>query len=126
MFRDTEEELDRIQRELLAEESPEDWEDVDDQDDDWEARLDALLDDPDDIGKEAPNIYRNYSNGYGRAPRPAEAPVYNTDSTDQDPEELSRELEEPPRQDRGFAVVVCLLLAAITLDLIYLAVQLLL
>ena len=71
MFKDTQKELERLEAELLAQEPEEE---------------DSLLDDDEDFGEDAPEVYRNFSNRYR---------AYNGDRTDWDPEELSEELERP-------------------------------
>lgn len=103
MFRDTKEELARLERELLAEEENYAEEPEDD-------GFDAFLDDPDDFGEEHPGIYQNYSNGYGRK-QPHN--VYNADQTDEDLEAFSDTIQEPEHSDAGFIAVICFLLLAI-------------
>ena len=79
MFKDTKKELERLEAELLEDE-PEQWDEED-----------PLLDDDDDFGEETPEVYRNFSNGYGKIR------AYNTDITDEDLEQFSEEVRRPKR-----------------------------
>lgn len=109
MFNDAKKELERLEAELLAEEeSPE----APPEEDPLEAEDSEELPDG-----EAPVVYSNYSNQYGRALRNYASGyrAYNTDRTDRDPEEFSEEILRP-KKSRGIlgpAVVALLLLAAI-------------
>ena len=91
MFRDRQQELQRIQQQLLEEDVPE--------------TEDELLD---DIAELVDDVQTGYE--------PDE--FYNTDYTDLDPEELSGELLEPERENlKGLIVAACLLTIAIVLVL---------
>lgn len=106
MFRQTDkdEELKRLEQELLeTEEEP------------TEEYLEpaAVEDAP---SGEAPRVYRNFSNNYGRDLRnfASDYRAYNAD--DADAEALSRELLTPDRpQNRGLFVFALILLAAIVI-----------
>lgn len=95
MFRDKDQELDRLSAELLA------------QEEDEEELLDELYDDIADTD----GVYRNFSNGYGSA--------YNSDNTEVSPEELSDALLNKPVNNRPLVMLACLLLAAIAGVAIY-------
>lgn len=103
MNRETQEELERLSRELLAEDAPEE----ETPEEDFLDGLDELLANPDEPAEDAPEVYRNFSNGYGRNVR-----AYNADRTDRDT--LSDELEEPerPRSAAPLLVPLVLLFAA--------------
>lgn len=110
MFRDTKEELDRLEAELLSQDeeeevcqdTQEDPEELLDED-----QLDSLLQDTQKFGPvSGTGIYKNYSNGYK---------AYNSDKTDLDPEALSQELLKPQRDPvvTGLTALALFLLAAI-------------
>ena len=126
MFKDTEEELRRLEAELLAqEEEEEDWEEADEEelwqepveinalDEDLlnNRELDILLEDTQVFGDTG--AYQNHANHYGTgADNPAK--IYNSDRLEQTPEELSDELlEEPGRNTTALVVLACLLAAGI-------------
>ena len=83
MHKDTQEALERLERELLAEEQPEIT------DDDLNLLIDGILfDDEEDTPMEETAIYRSSATQYR---------AYNADETDLDLEEYSDEVyEEPP------------------------------
>lgn len=107
MFRDQNEELRRLEEQLLAEEDEEEAEEeyLD------EETLDTLLEDPQ--SGDAPCVYQNFSNDYGKNLRNYATgyKAYNTDRTDVDPDEISREVLRPKRG--GAWVVILLLLTAL-------------
>lgn len=107
MFRDKEEELRRLEQELLAEEEPQEEEEyLDDE------TIDALLEEP--KPGDAPKVYQNFSNGYGKHLRNYASgyKAYNADHTDVTPEQLSQELLYPKKH--GSALWLALLLILLT------------
>ncbi len=100
MNRETQEALERLSRELLAEDAPEEM-----PEEDFLDGLDELLADADDIAEDSPEIYRNFSNGYGRSVR-----AYNADRTDREAEALSDELETPERRRSAAPLLLPLVL----------------
>ena len=108
MSRDKEEELQRLNEDLLAQEEPEQ-EDILD-----EETLDALLEEDTKIGEA--EEYVNYSNGYR---------AYNTDKTDMDLDSFSEAVLEPAK-DKSLVFLTRLALGlagGIVLVLIYLLIQ---
>lgn len=110
MFRDTKEELNRLEVELLKETEPAthfegqqtEGEDLLD-----EEELDILLSEGHNFGNaEGSNIYKNYSNGYR---------AYNSDKTETSPEELGEDLMQPARDPvvTGLTALALLLTAGI-------------
>lgn len=107
MFRDRQEELQRLEEALLAEEEydaqlqPEETpveeallsDDI----------LDALLDDTSPSTESV--AYQNFSNAYGRA--------YNSDTTDVDMEKYCKKVQNTKKDHFGWLIVVCLLLILI-------------
>lgn len=128
MFRDAEEELKRLEAELLAEEALEAEEAESEIElEDWEAELMDLLDSRDDdlddleelkslLGKsenyESPSIYHNYSNNYGRGPQRY--------SDEQELEEqYDRLLQEPKENNTPLIITAATLLAGICAVLLW-------
>lgn len=126
MFKDTEEELRRLEAELLAqEEEEEDWE-QEDEEEVWQEpveinaldedllnnrELDILLEDTQVFGEAG--AYQNHANHYGTGSNHP-ARIYNSDRLEQTPEELSDELlEEPRRNTTSLVVLACLLAVGI-------------
>ena len=116
MFRDRKEELERLQEQLLEEDPEELEEEYEDEDEEY---LDAEVDDllaANDQG-ENPQTYNNYSNDYGRQLRNFASgyKAYNTDRTDEDLEEYSQQVLEPPKEKgiTGLLVLAMLLLLGI-------------
>ena len=103
MFKDKNEELQRLEAELLLEAELE--------------QAQALLDDPHDYGEETEQTYYNYSNRYGGCP------AYNADTVDEDLEEYSdavlREPDGDRRQVRRLLITALLLTTAIFAVLIW-------
>ena len=85
MFRDTQEELERLNAELKAQQEA-------DRQAEAEDMLDALLEDETQIGELEDGVYKNASNDYGNYQ------AYNADRTDVDPAELAAQLEEPEQE----------------------------
>lgn len=104
MFRDRQEELQRLEEALLAEEeyeaqlSPEQAQEEEDLlSEDF---LDELLEDTSPAKESV--AYQNFSNAYGKA--------YNSDRTDVDMEEYSETVRKAKKDNFGWLIVVCLLL----------------
>lgn len=105
MQRDTREELQRLEAELLEAEQPREPE--------WD--MDAFLEDARALCEDQPTEEeipcRNFANNYG---------AYNGDGLDDVLEELEEGLEEEPRRsNRGLIVTAAMLLTGIFLVLIY-------
>lgn len=99
MFRDTQEELERLNAELKAQEEA-------DRQAEAEDMLDALLEDETRIGDLEDSEYKNASNDYGNYQ------AYNADHTDIDPAELAAQLREPEQEVprlRGLKILALLL-----------------
>ena len=62
--------------------------------------------------EEAPLVYRNFSNNYGRDLRNFASGyrTYNTDQTDVDPEDLSDQLMAEPKEKLGGWIIAALVL----------------
>lgn len=101
MFRDTKEELQRLEAELLAQEQ--------------EGRDEAEVFPEEDASAEP--VYRNFSNQYGFSSRK----VYNADRTDADPEELGEDILYPTRRPSALLVLMAcvLVLAALAVMLLW-------
>ena len=101
MFRkaDRDEELRRLEQELLEPEAEEEEEYLE---------QDAL---DEDGPIESAGVYRNFSNNYGTQLRNYASGyrTYNTDTTDTDPEALSRELLEPEEKESRAPLVFTLI-----------------
>ena len=108
MFKDTQEELERLKAELLEEEAAEQ----------EEKAQDVLLDDPGDFGEDTPEIYQNYHNRRIKA--------YNTDITDEDLGAYSEEVYQPRKRNdlTMLSVIALCLVAGILAVLAYWAVRL--
>lgn len=100
MFRDTEEELNRLEQELLQEEEREETEDF----------SEFLPQDPEPA--EGPMVYQNFSNDYGRGLRnyATAYKAYNSDTVDEDLERFSEEVRQPGRNRAGWIIVTVLAL----------------
>ena len=120
MFRDEEEELRRLEQELLAEEEPQEQEEyLDDE------TIDALLDDPQP--GDSPKVYQNFSNGYGKNLRNYASgyKAYNADRTDTRPEELSEQVLSEDKTGLGWLLALLIvLLGALVAAIVYLFLQL--
>ena len=109
MFRDTREELERLQAQLLEEtqeQSDQTQEFLEEED------FDALLSDTDQ--GENPPVYQNYSNDYGKNLRNYATgyQAYNADKTDVDMEQYSQEVLRPQKATGAWLWIVLLLMAA--------------
>ena len=108
MFRDTSEELARLEAELLKEEEPE-----------AEALLEEKEEDPwlyeDTMPEEEDVVFQNYSNDYGKNLRNYASGyrAYNTDETDEDLDSYSEEVHRGKRSGGCLTVVLCLLVLAL-------------
>ena len=110
MYRDREEELRRLQEQLLEDEEPtqeESDEELLDED-----TLDALLDESQKTGN--PRIYQNFSNDYGRNLRNYASgyQAYNSDKTDTDLDSYSQTDREPKKSAGLLWLAVVLLVLA--------------
>lgn len=114
MFRDTKEELDRLQEQLLEEEDDLPEEDEDEEDGDFpdEEEPEDLLE-GDEAIPDAP-VYRNFSNDYGRGLRNFASGyrAYNGDKTDTDLDEYSEAVYSGKKRSPGCCAVVLTLLVA--------------
>jgi len=118
MFRDAKEELRRLEEELLAQDEPTAEEDGLLE----EETLDALLQE-DTRAKDGTVIYKNFSNAYGKGLRNYASGyrAYNTDHTDENPDEMSEALlSETSDGLRGLTVTALVLSCGIVLTLIWL------
>lgn len=115
MFRDKEEELQRLSRQLREEvEEPEEW--TEEEETPEEPDMDELLQDDARIGDMTDGVYRNASNGYGQNLRNFASgyKAYNGDKTDVDLDALSQEVRADDREEKSITglVVTALVLAA--------------
>ena len=106
MFKDRDEELERLQAELLEEEEQETAEEEYLEDD-----VEQLLEEEEDV--DSPEIYRNFASGYK---------AYNTDKADADLWDMSQRIMEPPEKKRGgcLAALLIFLLTALLLAILWL------
>lgn len=109
MFRDTKEELKRLQQELLEDE-PEEEQEAEEFPD--EASVEQMLGEDDPIPDT--QVYRNFSNDYGRGLRNFASGyrAYNGDRTDTDLEEYSETVYRGQKKPRGCCGVLVLLTLA--------------
>ena len=110
MFRDREEELRRIQEQLLEDEEPE-AEETDQLLD--EDTLDALLSDSQQ--SQNPQVYQNFSNDYGKNLRNYASgyKAYNSDRTDTDLDSFSEAVREPKQAGKLLWLAFVLLALAV-------------
>lgn len=117
MFRDAQEELERLQAQLLEETQVVPT--IEEKQEEEEYLLEDIIDEflEDTAPGESPAVYQNFSNDYGRQLRNFATgyKAYNTDSTDTDLESFSEEVqnEEVPQKSGAWLGVVVALLAAI-------------
>lgn len=118
MFKDTEEELQRLSEELRAQERA-------DEVSDGEDMLDALLEEDTQIGEMGDGVYKNASNDYGSGLRNFASGyrAYNADRTEVDPTTLSDALLEEEAQEekslKGLVITALSLAAAVVAVLIW-------
>ena len=107
MFRDTDEELQRLQEQLLEEEQPE--EDV------REELPDEVFFEEESEPGEDPEVYRNFSNAYGKNLRNFASgyKTYNADKVDVDLDEFSREVQKERTAMPWLLIVILALMAAV-------------
>lgn len=127
MFKDTKKELERLQQALLEEQEDEEVEALPEESEDLltDEELERLLGET-TAAEPGPVVYRNQANDYGRQLRNY-ANGYrasNTDRTDVDLEQYSKEVEQASRgRSSGLAITALLLAAGILLVLIWWAVR---
>ena len=112
MFRDRDEELNRLQEKLLEEEeSQQEPEDTDD--------ITFPEDEPEE---EETEVYQNFSNDYGKSLRNYASGynAYNADRTDIDLESFSQQVREPKKSGCSPLLVVFFLLTAAVTTLAFL------
>lgn len=107
MFKDTKEELQRLEEQLLSQEPQAHTED------ELDALLEQFLNEPDEEpAAQTRTVYQNYSNGYGDERK--EFRAYNTDKTDRDLDAYSDDVYEPKKESlTGLLVTAALLLLGI-------------
>lgn len=120
MFRDTSEELARLEAELLAEEEPEE-EEQPLEEEEGEEDLPWQFEDTRPAGGQV--IYQNYSNDYGKELRNYASGyrAYNSDDCDEDLEEYSEDVRQGKRSGGTvlLAIIACLLALAIAAVVIF-------
>ena len=115
MFRDTKEELERLEQALLQQE-PEALPEADTED---ATDFDSLLEE-DTAPPAGTVVYRNFSNGYGKQLRNYNSgyTAYNTDTADTDLDEYCRQLEGQTKSRRLWPAVILGLLTAAAIGVI--------
>jgi len=106
--KDKEEELQRLQQELLAQEAP--GEDLPAEEEYLDGGLvDTLLEE--DVKSGAAGVYQNFSNGYGKDLRNFASGyrAYNSDKTDTELEDFSEAVREP-QKGGGFITLLLILM----------------
>lgn len=122
MFKDTEEELQRLSEELRAQEKA-------DQESEGEDMLDVFLEDDTQIGSMEGNVYKNASNEYGSNLRNFASGyrAYNADRTEVDPTILSDALleEEEPEEKSltGWVITAFVLATAVAAVVIWMLIR---
>ncbi len=114
MFRDTKEELERLEQ-LLREEETEEVEVPQEEEEDYSQFLQEEGEAP-----QGPVVYQNFSNGYGSQLRNYATgyKAYNADKTDTDLEQLSQEVLEEKKSPAIWLVAAVLGLMAAVLGVI--------
>ena len=115
MFRDTSEELERLQAELLAEEEPA--EAPPQEPPEEEPLYDAY---EDTRPAQGPAVYQNYSNDYGKELRNYASgyKAYNTDICDDDLEEYSEDVQSGDKKRGGCCLTMIVLFLLLVLVLL--------
>ena len=110
MFRDRDEELERLQAQLFEDEEQETAEELLEED-----TVEQLLEGEEQ--GENPDVYRNFSNDYGSNLRNFASgyKAYNTDKVDGDLEEFSREVMTPPKKKGGCLTAMLFFLLTLAL-----------
>lgn len=110
MFRDTSEELARLEAELLSEEEPEEeLPEEEEEDDPWQYE--------DTRAAAEPEVFQNYSNDYGRSLRNYATGyrAYNSDDCDEDLDTYSEEVRLGKKSRVGcLGVAICLIAVILT------------
>ena len=108
MFRDKDEELQRLQEQLLEEEEVS--EEVPEEEDD----LFDGFEEEEDPGED-PQVYRNFSNDYGKGLRNFASgyKAYNGDTTDVDLEQFSEDVQRGPAAVPWLLIVILVLMAVV-------------
>lgn len=128
MFKDTDQELARLEAELLKEEEPVMEAEQPDADD-FEEAEEELLPPPeyfyeDTRAADGPAVYQNYSNDYGKNLRNYASGyrAYNSDESDEDLEAFSEDVyeTEPERRSSGLLITACVLAVAVAAVALYL------
>ena len=107
MFKDREEELKRLEEELLEEElqeQPDEYEEDEEYDEEYEEEPEN------DADEDATRMFTPVSRTYR---------VKNTDRTDVDLERYSKEVEEGTQSNRGLAILLLLLCVGVAAVLLY-------
>ena len=125
MFKDTDQELARLEAELLKEEAPEtEALEEDCFDETEEEMLPPEYYYEDTRAADGPAVYQNYSNDYGKNLRNYASGyrAYNSDVSDEDLESFSEDVyeNEPQRRNTGLLIAACALAAAIAAVALYL------
>lgn len=109
MFRDKDEQLQRLQEALLEEEQTAQLPEEED--------FEALLWETDQ--GETPTVYQNYSNDYGRNLRNFASgyKAYNSDDTDVELEEYCDQVQQEPTTTNWWIWLVLLLMAAVVISI---------
>ncbi len=121
MFRDKDEELKRLQEQLLEEEQPEE---------DFREELpdEVFFEDfPEESEPgEDPDVYRNFSNAYGKNLRNFASgyKAYNADKVDVDLDEFSREVQNERTDTPWLLIVILALMAAVVAAIVWFYVRL--
>lgn len=140
MFKDTQQELERLSEELLkAEEEEEEMteeeeaEDEEAYEEEYDEEYDEEEEEPDQAPPEyiyedtraaqGPAVYQNYSNDYGRGLRNYASgyQAYNSDDCDEDLDAFSDEIYEEPQEknNTGLMITACVLAAILGIVVLF-------